>query len=139
LPATAAEPPPEITRVRLVHSPAICLAPQYLAEDLLRLEGFTQIDYVEVGALAPIAALASGQADFTQDAAPPTVKRLDTGDPLVVLGGITRWRESNPEDTLRFHALRLHEVGMIKSTPQRIVAQGTDWRFWNELKRELKA
>jgi NitT/TauT family transport system substrate-binding protein len=65
LPATAAEPPPEITRVRLVHSPAICLAPQYLAEDLLRLEGFTQIDYVEVGALAPIAALASGQADFT--------------------------------------------------------------------------
>jgi NitT/TauT family transport system substrate-binding protein len=56
-----------------------------------------------------------------------------------VLGGITRWRESNPEDTLRFHALRLHEVGMIKSTPQRIVAQGTDWRFWNELKRELKA
>jgi len=50
-----------------------------------------------------------------------------------------RWRESNPEDTLRFHALRLHEVGMIKSTPQRLIAQGTDWRFLNELKRELKA
>jgi len=28
---------------------------------------------------------------------------------------------------------------MIKSTPQKIIAQGTDWRFWNELKRELKA
>lgn len=50
-----------------------------------------------------------------------------------------RWREANPEDTLRFHALRLHEVGMIKSTPQKIIAQGTDWRFLNELKRELKA
>lgn len=50
-----------------------------------------------------------------------------------------RWRESNPEDTLRFHALRLHEVGMIKSTPQQIIARGTDWRFLNELKSELKA
>ena len=49
------------------------------------------------------------------------------------------WRDANPEDTLRFHALRLHEVGMIKSTPQKPIAQGTDWRFLNELKRELKA
>jgi NitT/TauT family transport system substrate-binding protein len=50
-----------------------------------------------------------------------------------------RWREAQPEDTLRFHALRLHEVGMIKSSPQKILAHGTDWRFLNELKRELKA
>jgi NitT/TauT family transport system substrate-binding protein len=50
-----------------------------------------------------------------------------------------RWRTDNPEDTLRFHALRLHDVGMIKSTPQQIIARGTDWRFLNELKRELKA
>jgi NitT/TauT family transport system substrate-binding protein len=51
----------------------------------------------------------------------------------------TRWRDTNPEDTLRFLALRLHEVGMIKSTPQQIIARGSDWRFLNELKRELKA
>jgi NitT/TauT family transport system substrate-binding protein len=50
-----------------------------------------------------------------------------------------QWRKANPEDTLRFHALRLHEVGMIKSDPKKIIAQGTDWRFLNELKRELKA
>ena len=25
------------------------------------------------------------------------------------------WRTFNPEDTLRFHALRLHEVGIVKS------------------------
>jgi NitT/TauT family transport system substrate-binding protein len=310
LQATAAEAPPEVTRVRLVHSPAICLAPQYLAEELLRLEGFSEIDYVEVGALAPSVALASGQADFTQEAAPAAVKKLDTGSPLVVLAGIhtgcyelfgndrvrsvrdlkgksvgvltldgsdrlflssmlayvgidanrdvnwvetgsfdapmqlfidgktdaflgfppqpqhlrrrkvghvivdtaqdrpwnqyfccmlvgtrqfaskypnatkrivraylkaadicarepervarylvargfepryeiglevlkslpyTRWREADPQDTLRFHALRLHEVGMIKATPRRILEQGTDWRFLNELKQELKA
>ncbi len=49
------------------------------------------------------------------------------------------WRTYDPEDTLRFFALRLHEVGMIKSDPNRIIAQGTDWRFLNELKKELKA
>jgi NitT/TauT family transport system substrate-binding protein len=49
------------------------------------------------------------------------------------------WREYDPEDALRFYALRLHQVGMIKSTPERIIAAGTDWRFLDELKRELKA
>jgi NitT/TauT family transport system substrate-binding protein len=50
-----------------------------------------------------------------------------------------KWREYDPEDTLRFYALRLHEVGMIKSTPQKIIADGTDWRFLDQVKRELKA
>jgi NitT/TauT family transport system substrate-binding protein len=50
-----------------------------------------------------------------------------------------RWREYDPEDTLRFYALRLHEAGMIKSSPNALIAEGTDWRFVNELKHELKA
>ncbi len=50
-----------------------------------------------------------------------------------------RWRDANPEDTLRFHALRLHEAGIIKTSPQKLIAQGTDWRFFSELKKELKA
>ena len=50
-----------------------------------------------------------------------------------------KWREYDPEDTIRFYALRLREVGFIKSTPQKIIAENTDWRFLNELKRELKA
>jgi NitT/TauT family transport system substrate-binding protein len=49
-----------------------------------------------------------------------------------------RWREYDPEDTVRFYALRLRDVGFIKSTPQKIIAENTDWRFLNELKRELK-
>jgi NitT/TauT family transport system substrate-binding protein len=49
-----------------------------------------------------------------------------------------RWRDYDPEDTVRFYSLRLREAGMIKSTPGRILAQATDWRFFNELKRELK-
>jgi NitT/TauT family transport system substrate-binding protein len=51
----------------------------------------------------------------------------------------TKWREYNPEDTMRFQALRLHELGMIKTSPQKLLAQGTDWRLLNELKKELKA
>jgi NitT/TauT family transport system substrate-binding protein len=50
-----------------------------------------------------------------------------------------RWRDYDAEDTARFYALRLHEAGMIKSTPGKIIAQGTDWRFFNELKQELKS
>jgi NitT/TauT family transport system substrate-binding protein len=49
------------------------------------------------------------------------------------------WREFDPEDSMRFYALRLHEVGMVKSSPNKIIAEGTDWRFLNEIKRELKA
>jgi NitT/TauT family transport system substrate-binding protein len=49
-----------------------------------------------------------------------------------------KWREYDPADAIRFYALRLHEAGLIKSSPQKILAQGTDWRFLNELKKELK-
>jgi NitT/TauT family transport system substrate-binding protein len=49
------------------------------------------------------------------------------------------WREYDAEDAVRFWALRMREAGFIKSTPQKIIAEGTDWRFLNELKRELKA
>ena len=50
-----------------------------------------------------------------------------------------KWREFDPEDSMRFFALRLHEVGMVKSSPNKILTEGTDWRFLEELKRELKA
>ena len=48
-----------------------------------------------------------------------------------------KWRDYDPEDTLRFYALRLHEAGMIKSSPDRIIAEGADWRFLREVRREL--
>ena len=49
------------------------------------------------------------------------------------------WRQTDPTDTIRFYALRLYEVGMIKSSPANLIARGTDWRFLNELRREMKA
>ena len=48
-----------------------------------------------------------------------------------------RWRDYDPEDTIRFYALRLREAGMVKSSPAKIVADGADWRFLNEVRREL--
>jgi NitT/TauT family transport system substrate-binding protein len=48
------------------------------------------------------------------------------------------WRDYDPEDTIRFYGLRMHELNMIKSPPQKLIAEHTDWRFLNELKRELK-
>jgi NitT/TauT family transport system substrate-binding protein len=309
LPRTAtAEPPPETQKIRLVQQPAICFAPQYLAEEQLRLEGFTEVQYVDTSTDFPTNVLSAGGADFSMDASPTLVYFLDAGKSVVALAGIhagcyelfgnervhairdlkrkviaisgfggadhvllssmlayvgidprkevhwiqgktllamelfaegkadafmgfapqpeelrarklghvivntaqdrpwsqyfccvaaanrefvarypvatkralrallkaadicaaepervarylvakgyepryeiglkvlkslpyRRWREADPEDTLRFHALRLHEVGMIKSTPQKLIAQGTDWRFLNELKKELK-
>jgi NitT/TauT family transport system substrate-binding protein len=306
----AAEPPPETTTIRLVHTSAICLAPQYLAEEFLRLEGFSRVEYVDMPGTTGYDALADGRADFTQSSAPDLATGIDSNANIVALAGIhagcyelfvrpsmsavrdlkgkravvtgvpsteyvflssiaayvgmdprrdidwvvrrtsaeamqlfidggadaflgfapqpqelrakkigrvilntaqdrpwsqyfccmlsarrrfvqdypiatkralravlkaadmcaqdpdrvarylvkrgfepryeigrevlkslpyMRWREAEPEDTLRFHALRLYEVGMIKSTPQKIIAQGTDWRFLAELRRELKA
>ena len=49
-----------------------------------------------------------------------------------------KWREYNPEDTIRYYALRLYEAQAVRSTPQKIITDGTDWRFLNELKSELK-
>ena len=306
--SVAAEPPPETTHIRLVRSAAICLAPQYLAEELLHLEGFSEVSYVEIN--HSVDGIFKGHADLTMDAAPAIVYAMDSKPSLVVLAGIhagcyelfghervkairdlqgksvsvyalggadhvllasmlayvgvdpkrdvnwivgdksfdamrlfiegradafmgfapapqelrakkighvivnttqdrpwsqyfccmivanrdfvarnpiatkralraylkaadicarepervarfladkgyepryeiglevvkglpyRRWREANPEDTMRFLALRLHEVDMIKTAPQKLIAQGTDWRFLNELKKELKA
>jgi NitT/TauT family transport system substrate-binding protein len=303
------EPPPETTSVRLAKIRGICIAPQYIAEELLHAEGFTDVRYVMTEAAAGQSdAVASGQVDFTLNFAAPLVVALDAGGPIAVLAGVhpgcfelfgsgkirgirdlkgksvgvqalgssphlfltgmaayvgldpekdikwvtspnikpmtlfmrgeidaflgfppepqelraqnighvvinsavdrpwsqyfccmlagntdfvrnnpiatkrvtrailkaadlcvsepqrvarqivdegftdnydyalqtmidvpySKWREYDPEDTVRFYALRLQEAGMIRSSPQKIISDGTDWRFFNELKRELK-
>ena len=307
-----AEPPPETKTIRLLHLPAICAAPQYIAEEFLRLEGFENIQYVELTDTKTPGAyhIAKGLADISMWDLPALLPLLDANEPVVVLAGVhagcfelfgnssvngirdlkgktiavsviggseyvllssiiayvgmdprkdvrwitgtkvrdamrlfvekkadaflafapqpqelrakkigrvilntaqdrpwsqyfccviagnrefvrknpiatkrairailkgadlcadqpeqaarhlvaknweprygialevlkelpyRRWREANPEDTLRFHALRLYETGLIKTDPNQLIAQGTDWRFLNELKKELKA
>ncbi len=53
--------------------------------------------------------------------------------------GFGAWRTYDPADAMRFHGVRLHEVGLIRSTPNELIGRGTDWRLLNELRRELKA
>jgi NitT/TauT family transport system substrate-binding protein len=307
----AAEPPPETTKLTLVQISGLCVAPQYVAEELLRGEGFAEVQYItKDGNVEVLSALVSGEAQLSTAFVAPFIIQVDTGLPIVLLGGVhvgcfelfgtervqairdlkgrtvavpdlgpgssqyvflasilsyvgldpvkdvnwiiqpraeamqllaeekidafmgfppdpqelrakqirhvlvnsaadrpwsqyfccmvassrefvrkhpvaakralrailkatdicalepdraarslvdkglvknyayalqsmqevpyNRWREYNPEDAVRFYALRLHEAGMIKSSPQKIIAQGTDWRFFNELKKELK-
>lgn len=88
----AAEPPPETTRLRLSKVPSICLAPQYVAESLLRAEGFTQIDYVgtaNLGGGVPGAQLMGhGEVDIGMNFAGPLVIALDMGVPITLIGGV---------------------------------------------------
>jgi NitT/TauT family transport system substrate-binding protein len=305
----AAEPPPETTTIRLVQSPSTCFAPQYLAAELLRADGFSQVQYVKPAAGQPVhTVLVSGEADISMNFSAPNIVRVDKEDPIIILAGVHvgcfevfgndrvrairdlkgktvavptqggaqyiflstmaayvglnpnkeikwviqppaesmrqlaegkidallgfppqpqelrakkighvvvnsmmdrpwsqyfccmvnanrefvrkhpvatkrvlrailkgadicareparvarflvdkgytenyeyafetlkeipygKWREYDPEDTIRFYSLRLQEVGMIKSSPQKIIAQGTEWRFLKELKKEMK-
>jgi NitT/TauT family transport system substrate-binding protein len=60
----------------------------------------------------------------------------------VTLAGIpglsyAAWRDFDPEDTMRFYALRLRDAGLIKSTPDELIARATDWHYLEEIKREL--
>src|SRR5258706_8896962 len=66
LPCTAAaEPPPETTRFRIAQGPFICYAPQMVAEELLRMEGFSDVQYVKVPANDTYATLVgSGGGDL---------------------------------------------------------------------------
>jgi hypothetical protein len=154
---SAAEPPPETTTLRTAHGNTMCEAPQSFAEELLRAEGFTDVRYVVTQNVDQ--ELAAGKVDMVlrdarsgseaQTSAPFRMARsylVDSGRTprydLVrqALKDIPygRWRDYDPEDTVRFYALRLREAGMIRSTPQKIIAVGTDWRVLTELKKELK-
>jgi NitT/TauT family transport system substrate-binding protein len=53
--------------------------------------------------------------------------------------GYRAWRDLEPEDTIRFYALRMREAGFVKSTPQKLITEGTDWRIVKELRAELKS
>ena len=84
-----AEPPPETTRIRLAKIPSICVAPQYVAEELLRAEGFTEVDYVVTGAGAATAsAVANGEIEFSLNFVTNSIVALDSGARLTLLGGV---------------------------------------------------
>ena len=84
----AAEPAPEITTIRLSRIPSICIAPQYIISDLLRTEGFTEVQYIPLLAAYQHDQLARGEADFSLHFAAPTIMAIDAGKPITVVAGI---------------------------------------------------
>src|SRR5207253_435950 len=92
LPSPAAAPAEgrlETTAVRLVQDPSACVAPEYVVEDLLRDEGFTEIGYVEVASDADDQKMLNeNKADFALDFALKFVIAIDAGDPLTVVSGV---------------------------------------------------
>ena len=83
-----AEPAPEIKKIRLVKIPAICFAPEYVAEELLRLEGFSEVEYVEMDRNPTNEMLIANRADIAVDAPPVMIPALDAGKQLVALAGM---------------------------------------------------
>jgi len=86
---SAAEPPPETKRIRLIRITSTCHTPQYLAEDLLRGEGFANVEYITRASSADVSpALAAGEADINMNFSGPVLVNLDAGQPIVVLAGV---------------------------------------------------
>ena len=87
--AIAAEAPLETTKLTLHHSGSLCQAPLYVAEELLRGEGFTEVKYMTLeesgGAYK---ALGSGAVDIANDFATVALTELDKDTPIVILGGL---------------------------------------------------
>jgi NitT/TauT family transport system substrate-binding protein len=85
----AAEGPLETTTVRVVKVPGICVAPQYVAEELLRAEGFTDVRYVDAWPTGEFSEqVGHGEADFTLEFAAKVVQAIDVGGAVMVLGGV---------------------------------------------------
>ena len=87
-PLTAQQAPLETTRIRLAKSATICQAPQYVAEELLCAEGFTDIEYLvrPPAVLAP--ALSRGEVQFSLHFSAPSIAAIDAGEALTIIAGV---------------------------------------------------
>src|SRR5437763_1538610 len=86
--ARAAEAAPETTRISLAKTAALCTAPQYIAEELLRAEGFTEIRFVDATAPEIVHGVGSGKFDMAAAYASQFVSGIEAGEPVTLLAGI---------------------------------------------------
>ena len=84
----AAEPPPEVTTVRLENAaPIVCIAPEYVADELLRAEGFTDIRHVSEDR-PPVQMIARNELDWTLEFAPAVLTEIEAGAPVTMVAGV---------------------------------------------------
>jgi NitT/TauT family transport system substrate-binding protein len=85
---SAQDAPPETTTIRLAKIPGICIAPQYIAEDLLRIEGFRDVRYLDVPLDLVHRAVGSDSIDLGIGFVAQYIVELDLATPIVLLGGV---------------------------------------------------
>src|SRR5215472_4082790 len=84
-----AEPPPETTTLRFPKVSAVCNGPLWIAGELLKGEGFTDVQYVETKEINVNIAVGSGEADFSMSDVPTVIMDLEKLQvPVVALAGI---------------------------------------------------
>ena len=86
--SSAQERPPETTTIRLAKSAGICWAPQYVADQLLRAEGFIDVQYVWREPAGVPGALGRGEVDFSLHFSPHSILTIDAGERLTLVGGV---------------------------------------------------
>ena len=86
--ASAQEAPPEISTIRLAIVPGICIAPQYVAEAMLKLEGFSDVQYVDVPLDQVHRGVGSDKIDVSMGFVATYIVELDLGAPIALLGGV---------------------------------------------------
>ncbi len=136
----AAEPPPETTRLRLLKFPSLCLAPHLVTGNRQFVAKYPVATKRAIRAILKADMLCAQEPERAARVMTDRGFAKNYDSTLQTMRDVPygRWRDYDAEDTVRFYALRLHEAGMIRSSPQKIIAQGTDWRFLTELKKELK-
>lgn len=86
--STFAAPAPEVRKIRIVIGPATCFAPLLVAEELLRMEGFSEIEYVNATTEPGPMLIARDAADFAQWDVAAAIPLVDAGKPLLFLAGL---------------------------------------------------
>jgi NitT/TauT family transport system substrate-binding protein len=85
----AQEAPPETTTIRLAKNQSLCIAPQYVAENLLRAEGFTAVRHlVTDGGAGQSRMLAHGEIDFTLHFSPLLLIPIGAGEKITIIAGV---------------------------------------------------
>src|SRR5262245_21752276 len=77
--ACAQEGPLETSTIRIMKLPDVCIAPQYVAEALLKTEGFNDVQYVDVVNDDLYTAFAAGKFDITMAFVAPFIMQADAG------------------------------------------------------------
>jgi NitT/TauT family transport system substrate-binding protein len=84
---SAQEAPPEVTTIRLTKLPGICIAPQYVAEGLLKIEGFNDVQYVEVPLDANHRSVGTEKIDMSIGFIANYIVEIDSDTPIKLLAG----------------------------------------------------